>query len=135
MRLALTAKDCERLGCPETMEIDLSTVTNREAVLLQQMGFSVLSLGRRLQIKQLDDGDTEMDYAAWDVLVWLALRRAGIEVDVHTFEYDIHGLRLRDEEQPAPLPDASGKAEAPAASPKKTSTSTRTSRRRSTSTG
>jgi hypothetical protein len=141
LRLALTAKDCERLGCPAAMDIDLSTLTNREAVLLQALGFpSVSALGRRLQFTTNDVGDTLIDYAAWDALVWLALRRSGIDVDVHTFEYDVHGIQLGDE-KPQPLPGAQedpGKAEgleASTNSPRKRSAKAQTSRRRSTSTG
>jgi hypothetical protein len=117
--------------------MDLGSMTNREAVLLQQLGIpSVAALGRRLQPS---GEDKVMDYAAWDAFVWLALRRAGIEVDVHTFEYDVFSIRITTDEKPEPLPgpDDPGKARAPEAltrSPRKRSTPSPTSRRRSTPT-
>lgn len=142
MRLALSPADRERFGCPVELPIDLSTLTNREAVLLQELGFpSIGGLGRRLQMKQNDDGETVLDYAAWDALVWLALRRVGVNVDVQTFEYDVHSIRILGDEKPEPLPaapDDPGKAEGPEAlpsSPTKKPKSGSTRGRRSTRTG
>lgn len=142
MRLVLSPSDQERLGCPAELPISLDTLTNREAVLLQELGFPTIgSLGRRLQFKKNDDGDTVIDYAAWDAYVWLALRRAGVDVDVRTFEYDVHSIRLLNEDKPEPLPgpvDDPGKAEGPAAStnsPTKKPRTGSTRGRKSTRTG
>ena len=142
MRLVLSPADRQRFGCPDELPIDLDTLTNREAVLLQELGFATITvLGRRLQFKTTEDGDTLIDYAAWDAFVWLALRRVGVNVDVHTFEYDVHALRLGSDEKAEPLPDAPddpGKAEGPVAStssPTKKPRSGSTRGRRSTRTG
>jgi hypothetical protein len=119
VRLSLSEADRARFGAPEFLPIDLSTLTNREAVALQGLGFTPRSLNRRLKAKELEDGDFELDYAAWDALLWLALRRAGVEVDVHTVEYDVYGLRMLADEEVVPLPaepEDPGKAEAPEAS-------------------
>lgn len=139
MRLALSARDCARLGCSAEIEIDLSTLTNREAIALQQLGFaSMKGLGRRLASVS-EDGEPD-DYFAWTTLVWLALRRDGKDVDVQTLEYDVAGMRLLRDEEPEPLPERpdSGKARGRAASTssrRTSSTRTRTSKRSSTPTG
>lgn len=130
-RLRLVEADRKRLGCPEFLPISISSITNREAVVLQQLGYPTpMALGRAL------DSDT-VDYDAWTALVWVALRHAGIEVDPKTLEFSASAQLLGDEE-PAEPKVSQGKAPAPEAStnsPRKRSTRTATSRRRSTSTG
>jgi hypothetical protein len=60
--------------------------------------------------------DFEVDYAAWTVLVWLALKRAGVDTDVRTLEFDVENMTTADEEadvepapkdEPPPDPEAS----------------------------
>lgn len=140
MRLVLSKADRERLGCPEVLPFDLSTLTTTEAVVLQGLGFTPLSLRRRLMTKQLEDGDFDLDYAAWRVALWLALSREGVEADVRTLDWDVLNWRILGDEETEPMPpgDEPGKAEDSAgstSSPTKSSTRSRTSRRRSTSTG
>lgn len=132
--LRLAAADVACLGCPEELPMDLASLTNREAIQLRTMGYATPRQFRRaLQTKdipvldadgtpELDaDGepvvDTAMDYAAWTVLVWLLLRRAGVNVDVREFEFDLQGMEYVPDPEPAEIVEAdeSGKAEDPEA--------------------
>lgn len=141
MRLALSEEDCQRFGCPKVMDLDLSKVTNREAAELQRLGFSPNSLYRRLQARDPDDENWFGDLPAWDALIWLALRRHGITVDVRSddFWFDLLSLRILPEPQPEdPLPDAPGKAPGrggSTSSRRTSSTRSKTSKTRSTPTG
>lgn len=127
MYLILSEPDRERLGAPERLLVDLDTITNREAIQIRTMGYRTPRLFRRALVStRLDaDGnevkgpnaklaseggqvvDFENDYAAWTVLVWLALKRAGIDTDVRTLEFDLEGLGTAPDEtevesEPAP---------------------------------
>jgi len=115
VQLVLSPKDRERLGCPETLPIELDRLTNREAMALQRMGFrTIRALQKRLEVKQVegDDLDMEMDYAAWTALVWLALQRAGCEQDFEGLDFDLFGLRIKGEAEVEPADESPGKAPA-----------------------
>ena len=121
MRLSLSPVDRERFGCPAELELSLNSVTNQEMRTLGRLGFKSLGgLAKALQAKVVkdDDGNTvdiEYDQDALDAVVWLALRRSGVETDPRSdeFAYDVLGIRwLADEERPEP--DDLGKAEDPA---------------------
>jgi hypothetical protein len=138
--LKLGAADRERLGAPEAISIDLGGITNREAIRLRVLGFNTPRLWRKALLgKPIDedgnpvprevdgvdeDGnpakvpnparvDTEVDYQAWAALVWMALRRVGIEEDPSTLEFDIDALSYEPDAEPEDL----GKAEEPAEDP------------------
>jgi hypothetical protein len=137
--LKLGDADRERLGAPESIPISLSSVTNREAIRMRVLGYKTPRLWRNalrgkpvdedgnpvpLEIDGFDeDGkpakvsnpavvDFDRDYQAWTVLMWLGLRRVGIEVDPATLEFDLDGLDY----EPDPEDDP-GKAEEPAEDP------------------
>ena len=121
--LKLGEADRERLGAPESISIDLGGITNREAIRLRVLGFNTPRQWRTaLRGRPLDaEGnstdseqavDFEMDYQAWTALVWLALRRAGIEKDPAELEFDIDALTYEADPEPE-----SGKAEEPAEAP------------------
>jgi len=118
--LKLGAADRERLGAPEAISIDLGGITNREAIRLRVLGFNTPRLWRKaLRGKPVDDDgnktdaesavDFEVDYEAWTALVWLALRRVNIEVDLATLEFNFDELSYEADPEPDP-----GKAEEPA---------------------
>ena len=81
----LGEQDRERLGAPERMEVDLRAVSMREAIIIQkgvEIGHgasSYDSVNHWLQGLQQGGAD---DPFAYLVLVWLGLRRAGIQVDL-----------------------------------------------------
>jgi len=114
--LRLKEADRQRLGCPEVMPVDLGSVTNREAIALRKLGFpSPRAMFRTLQSSSNDNDDVELEYEAWTGFVWLALRRANIEVDLGALEFALPVEIVADE--PPPEPVAEGKAvEAPEAS-------------------
>ena len=122
--LKLGAADRERLGAPEAISIDLGGITNREAIRLRVLGFNTPRLWRKaLRGKPVDDDgnktdaesavDFEVDYEAWTALVWLALRRVNIEVDLATLEFNFDELSY----EANPEPEDPGKAEEPAEDP------------------
>ncbi len=119
MYLILSEPDRERLGAPERMHIDPDSISNREAIQIRTMGFRTPRLFRRaLKSTPLDadgneverDGEVdsyEHDYAAWTVLVWLALKRSGIDADVRTLDFDVDALGSAPDEtevEPEPGP-------------------------------
>lgn len=111
MRLRLAEADRERLNCPEFLPLSLSSITNREAIVIKRLGFTT----PRMLAKAL--GQTGQ-YEAWTAAVWLALKRAGVNVDVDSLEFDVNIELLEDEPDPEPVELESGKAEeAPEASP------------------
>lgn len=137
--LKLGEADRERLGAPAELSISLSSLTNREAIRLRVLGFNTPRLWRLAllgkpvdedgspvprEIDGVDENgqlakvpnparvDTVTDYLAWTALVWLALRRAGIETDPATLEFDLDAL----EYEADPEPDA-GKAQETAEDP------------------
>jgi hypothetical protein len=131
-KLRLAAADRERLGGPEFLRSPLDSVTVREAIELQKLGYPTpTTLAKALATR--DEGP---DFAAWVTLVWLALRRAGVECEAATLDFDIVGLEFLPDEEPVE-PKASGKAparEGSTNSARKSSTSGETSGVKSTST-
>lgn len=104
MYLILSEPDRARLGAPERLLVDLDTITNREAIQIRTMGYRTPRLFRRALVSvPLDvDGNEvtgdgpvhsfENDYTALTVLMWLALKRAGIDTDVRSLEFDVESL-------------------------------------------
>lgn len=107
LQLRLADADRERLGCPELLPVVTAmTITNREAVELQRLGYPTpQAFGAALN----RDGD-DIDINAWTALVWLALRRVGIETDAKTLEFSLLGLRLINDDDEAPKVAVAGKA-------------------------
>ena len=134
MRLRLSAADRERFGCPEFLPAPLNSVTVREAIELQKLGYPTPgALAGALRV----DTDGAPDYGAWAALVWLALRRGGVECDPATLDFDVVTLEVLPDEEPVEPKVAPGKVparEGSTNSPTKNSTSGATSRARSTST-
>jgi hypothetical protein len=123
--LILSDADRERLGAPERLELDLGSITNREAIQVRTMGFRTPRMFRlALQATPLDaegnragdddklaaDGGTvvdyDLDYEAWTVALWLALKRAGIATDVRELEFDLDAMGISNDEEPEVAPKA-----------------------------
>lgn len=76
--------------------MDVTSVTNREAIELAKLGFATPYLWRRaMGAYREPDEEYAPDYLAWTGLVWMALRRAGIHVDLATLEFDFDSLLTR----------------------------------------
>lgn len=133
MRFRLSVADRARLDAPEFLPIELDTVTVREAIELQALGFPTpAALSRALRA-----GEEGPNYRAWVVVVWLALRRAGVNCEAATLDFDINHLDLLPDEEPEPV-EVPGKAPARGRStnsPTKSSTRGATSEVKSTPTG
>jgi hypothetical protein len=131
--LRLSEADQQRLGCPELLPFDLRGITNREAIEIAKLGYKTPTLLRRALFSSVEDG---FDPLAWTAAVWISLRRAGIETDVRTLEFDVDELVfVPDEEPETPQTAEPGKAPARSrASARKSSTSGATSRAKSRAT-
>ena len=105
-KLRLTDADRERLGCPEFLPFEPGSLTNREAIELRKLGYKTpVKFWDALRAERETDGDqvvdVVLDYVAWTALVWLALRRVGIQSDPATLEFDVDGLQYVPNEEPA----------------------------------
>lgn len=132
-KLRLAAVDRERLGCPELLDSSIASITNREAMELQKIGYPTPGL----LAAALRRDKEETDFRAITALVWLALRRAGVDVEFDALEFNLSELESVPDPEPEPVV-IEGKApgrEVSTSSPRKRSTNTATSKRRSTSTG
>jgi len=112
-RLRLQAADRERLGCPEFLQLDLNTVTNKEAIALRKLGFPTpRALVRALQAS--DEGENQ--YEAWTAFVWLALKRADVDADPDVLEFALPVEVLTEEEPPESVDEPGKPEEVPEAS-------------------
>jgi hypothetical protein len=142
-RLKLADADRERLGGPEFLTNPLDSVTVREAIELQKLGYTTPTMLARALVPRKsvgDDGaevDEGPDYLAWTAFVWLALRRGGVQCDPATLDFDIVSLAIVPDEEPVEPKVVPGKAparEGSTNSAKKNSTSGVTSQERLTPT-
>lgn len=147
-RLRLSDADRAKFGCPEFLPVSLDAITNREAIALQKAGYPTPRLFREaLRVKPVidpatgeptPDGDYSVDVEAWTCLVWLSLRRCGVETDLATLEWNVDGVDyLPDEETATPVTAEvePGKAARSRASAKRNSNGGVTSKAKSTRTG
>lgn len=125
-KLRLTEADRKRFGVTGDLPIDLGGITNREAIALKALGYPTPRLFRAV------NQDEDPGPLWWTGLVWLALRRAGVDTDLDTLEFNIDELGIVADTEPVavegkapPAPDGS------TSSARKSSTSTATSRPRS----
>ena len=128
--LRLSEADQERLGCPELLPLAIADITNREIMQIGRLGYRTPDVFRRALSKRGED----MDPTAWTGAVWLALRRAGVETDIDTLEFNADQLAYVPDPDPVE-PEPEGKAPARARSTTSATSSTRggTSRARSRS--
>jgi hypothetical protein len=119
MYILLSDTDRKTLGIDAEIYWENSRFTNREARLVERPepdgpGLSPeqwieACVGEIVEIggvPQIDD-ETGEPYrrptaATLDVVIWLGLRRAGIDVSWSDFEYDRNGLVIRPDHEPEP---------------------------------
>jgi hypothetical protein len=114
--LRLSKPDRDRLGCPELLPVDVTSITNREAIALRKLGYATPTVFRRaLSVRKLDEGAFDVDPLAWTGVVWLALKRRGIDADLLDLEFDLDALEyVADPELPDPVEvDEAGKEPEP----------------------
>lgn len=120
LHIRLSDEDRERLGCPEWLDIDLNSVTAREAAVMQR-GFDLDGEKAAFPTPgawRVALGTPPWSFAGWVFLVWFALRRAGITVPVAELDFDIDQLTYKGDESTSAEedtdPEASpGKDDAP----------------------
>lgn len=118
IRLRLGDADRERYQCPEWIELDPLAVSMRDAVAMQAGadvdGVTVAFDSPAHWRKALSgsEGHEGSQLAATLVMVWMALRRAGVKVSLSELDFDSDSLGW--EMVPDPYdeqPDAEGKDE------------------------
>lgn len=88
--IKLGAADREALGAPEAMQIDPTRFRLAEVrALKRETGHTVESLSQALQ-----GGDVEGKVEATAAMVWLALRRAGVQVAYDDLDFDLAEMDL-----------------------------------------
>lgn len=106
--LRLSDRDRERLGCPELIPLDIYGITNREAIEVAKLGYKTPRMFR----EGLNRKGEDFDHLAWTGAVWMALRRAGVETDIQTLEFDVEMLAYIPDPEPVEAVAESGKATA-----------------------
>jgi hypothetical protein len=101
MRIRLAEADRERLGCPEWLDLTLSSITAREAGTIQRLGgYGPDELADALRGEPIirdgqpvvdDEGQPKLryDFDAWVAVVWLALKRSGVTVPYNELDFDL----------------------------------------------
>lgn len=111
MKIRLSTEDTERLGLPEVLEFDWSQLTVAEAREVKQTtGVNAVALPGLWG---------SMDAEGILVVVWLAARRAGVQLDWETLEFNLYGIGFVEETKDGRGKDSSGK---PTSSRKRTPT-------------
>jgi hypothetical protein len=111
IRIRLGDADRERYNCPEWMDFDPLTVRSNEAFAMQA-GLTIE--GTTIGFNSPNDWRTSLrdsTAAANIVLVWLALRRAGVGVPLGEVEYDFDGAQYEIAPDPVAPDEESGKGE------------------------
>jgi hypothetical protein len=117
LKFRLSEEDTTRLGLPEVLDFDWSKLTVAEAREVKQVcGVNAVALPGLWATMDLD---------AVLAVVWLAAKRAGVDLDWTSLELNLYGFKLVDEPK-----DARGKG----SSQKPASSTTRTRTRRSSAT-
>jgi hypothetical protein len=118
IEVQLGKADRARLGVGEWLAMDLLSVTVREAMILQQGA----DLGDGLTVQYESPADWRADlvrrvgdrpspvWTAELVLVWLALRRAGVQLPLAGLVYDVEACGYRRTDEP-PAAEPSGDVE------------------------
>lgn len=91
----LGAKDAERYGVTGPLEVDLAEVMQDEAEILWEHGVDTDAWVELM---------TKEPFKRWRVIVWLALRRNGIQVGYTELNFDRQSMRFRSavEDEPGP---------------------------------
>lgn len=141
MKFRLASSDALRLGCPQDVEFDAERIMGREAIMLSKIGWPPDRLAADAHRPVLD-GDGKpvferdergefvrdgagnpvvlfgVDPEALMAVLWLAVRRAGVDIDWKDFDVDLQGVEQLDEDEEP------GKA-TPATTSKRTTSRTR----------
>lgn len=84
IRFRLAEDDRARLACPELIEFDETRLRLSEARKLQKVsGFHPADF-----VKGLQEGNVD----ALAAVIWLAMHRAGVEVEYDDLDFDLNGL-------------------------------------------
>ena len=148
MRIRLSEEDATRLGCPRDLKFDYEKFMGRDLLELEeQVGWAIPDLEHALNgvpatnalggpIYEMNGDKPVLDGAGKPVvartyttktlmvMVWMCVRRSNPDVAWKTFDFELNGATLGEEEEP-------GKASTAARSAKSTTATSRRSRRSS----
>jgi len=129
MRITLAEKDRERFSVPEVIEYEEMDLTLGEVVALEEQAgitFDVwadMLRGDPVPVEEGREPRYRRSYRTQHVILWLAVRKAGVNVKYKDFDVSLSGLKvLQDEvavEEPGkePGPDGSELPDSPATTP------------------
>lgn len=93
IRITFSEADRAKFGLDGDIPYDANLLTNKEVRLIQsQVGFSP---------KQWHEALNKNDQTAQDVLVWVALLRAGHKISFDDLEYNMFDCSFKDDEADA----------------------------------
>jgi hypothetical protein len=101
IKLRLAEADRERYGAPEELSVDPNTISFQETVVIQkgvEIEGAVCSFD---SASQWGNAVSTNDPFAMIVLIWIALRRAGIKVPLSEVDASLVGLDLEVIRDPA----------------------------------
>jgi hypothetical protein len=88
LRVLLSTEDCERYGLPgEPLELDMGILMQDEAEELDDQG---IDPDGKPWVEFLNSGKVKV----YRVVVWLALRRAGVDVTLADVKFDRKAVRF-----------------------------------------
>lgn len=91
MKFKLDPADHEKLGLPEVLEWDWDVMSVADARLIRKTtGVNAMALGRLW-----DDRDDDAVCA----IVWMSARRAGVELDYPSLDFNLYGLRAAEDDE------------------------------------
>lgn len=94
MKISLAEEDRQRLGAPEWLDLDLGRFTNWDAIRLATLrGHGDWSDYASFSALAAACDDRAQDFAAYTVLVWLGLARAGVKVPIEELVFSVVGIR------------------------------------------
>lgn len=113
-KLTLSSADRERLAAPEQLDVTMRPLSVEEAEAIEEATGLAFGEFMALVLPRIDPVPDKPHLQQWHyppkgvkVLVWIGLRRAGIETEFATLTFDVSGFAGV---QSAPEPEPVGKA-------------------------
>lgn len=98
----------EKYALPEWVDYDPNSLMMSEAIHLEDtLGIDPTELGERLSPPE----GKRRDMRAWKYVIWLAVKRAGVDVAYDDFDLNLLALRVTSDEAEAEAAEAEGPKE------------------------
>jgi hypothetical protein len=112
LRVQLTEADRERFSAPEWLDFDASKLMTDEAEVLEE-SFGIFAAE---WIELFSNSQVKRPVKAIRAVIWLALTRAGLQVEPAAVQFDLLGVRIELDEADAEVDQGKGESTPPAAS-------------------